>query len=93
MVKTFDIFIKTHYISSIVLVFIYVSFDFILEHFNFFFFNNKFFFFFSIYKLFYMYKNNIAYFIVIIILDLSLFTLLNLKIKRKDYILKNDEEI
>ena len=92
MVKTFDIFIKTHYISSIVLVFIYVSFDFILEHFNFFFFNNKFFDLGAIYKLFYMYKNNIAYFIVIIILDLSLFTLLNLKIKRKDYILKNDEE-
>lgn len=93
MVKTFDIFIKTHYISSIIFVFIYVSFDFILEHFNFFFFNNKFFDLGAIYKLFYMYKNSITYFIIIIVLDIALFKVLNLKIKRKDYILKNDEEV
>lgn len=93
LIKMIDIFIKTHYISSIIFVFMYVSFEFILEHFNFFYFNNKLFDLGAIYKLFYMYKNSIAYFIIIIVLDLILFTILNLKIKRKDYILKSDEEI
>lgn len=93
LIKIIDFFVNNHYISSIIFMFIYVSFDFILEHFNFFYFNNELFDLGAIYKLFYMYKNSIAYFIIITVLDLFLFTILNLKIKRKDYILKSDEEI
>lgn len=93
MIKTINIFVKSCYMSSIIFVFIYVSFDFILEHFNFFFFNSKLFDLGNIYKIFYMYKNSIVYFLFIIFLDLIMFKILNLEIKRKDFILKNDEEI
>ena len=93
LIKIINIFIKTHYISSTVFIFMYVSFEFVLEHFNFFYFNNKLFDLGAIYKIFYMYKNSIMYFIIIIILNLILFTILNIKVKRKDYILKSDEEV
>lgn len=93
IIKIIDIFIKIHYISSVVFVFIFSSFDFILEHFNFFFLDNKLFDLGAIYKIFYMYKNSIICFLFIIILDLIMFKILNLNIKRKDFILKNDEEI
>lgn len=93
LIKMINVFIKTHYISSIVFIFMYVSFEFILEHFNFFYFNNKLFDLGTIYKIFYMYKNSIVYFIFIIFLNTILFAILNLNVKRKDYILKSDEEI
>lgn len=93
LIKMTDIFVKTHYISSVVFIFMYVSFEFILEHFNFFYFNNKLFDMGTIYKIFYVYKNSIVYFAAIIILNLILFTILNLNVKRKDYILKSDEEM
>lgn len=92
MIKIINLLIKKHYISSIVFVFIYVSFDFILEHFNFFFFSNKLFDLGYLYKIFYMYKNSIIYFLIIIVLDLIMFKILELKIKRKDFIQINDEE-
>ncbi len=93
MIKVIDIFVKNHYISSIIFVFIFTVFDFILEHFNFFFFDNKLFDLGAIYKIFYMYKNSIIYLLFIILLDLIMFVALSLTFKRKDFILKNDEEI
>ncbi len=92
-IKVIDIFAKNHYVSSIIFVFLYTAFDFILEYFNFFFFNNKLFDLETIYKVFYIYKNSIIYLLFILMLDLIMFTVLNLKIRRKDFILKNDEEI
>ncbi len=92
IVKIIDYFINAHHISSAIFIFLYVSLDFILDHFNFFFFNNKLFDLAVIYKLYYMYENSILYFTIILILDFIMFKILNEKIKRKDFLIKNDEE-
>lgn len=92
MIKIIDSFVDLRYISSVIFIFLYVSFDFVLDHFNFFFFNNKLFDLGTIYRIYYMYENSIIYFMIIIILDVIMFKILNVKIKRKDFMIKNAEE-
>lgn len=93
IIKIFDICFSVHYMASVAFLFIYTCIDFILEYFNFFIFNNKLFNLETIFIIFYTYKNSLFYFLIIIIFDIIIFKILTVKMSRKDFILKYDEEI
>lgn len=91
-IKMIDLFIHMHTVSCIVFLFILICSDFIVDHFNFFFLNYSLFDFNALYTIYYTYPNGIWYLIILVLIDFGVLYILSTIIKRKDFLIKNDEE-
>lgn len=92
IIKIINLFVRVHSISCVIFLFLFASIDFIIDYVNFFFFNESLFNLNTIYKIFYSYPHGNCYLLFILITNILCLHLLNFFIKRKDLLIKNEEE-
>lgn len=92
-IKMIDLLIPMHTISCVLFLFILICSDFIIDHFNFFFLNYSLFDFNALYTIYYTYPKGILYLGILALIDLGVLSILSTITKRKDFLIKNDEEV